>query len=175
MKVLAFAASSSKKSINKQLVAYACHLLSDEFEYEVIDLNDYTLPIFSVDLEEEIGQPENAKAFIEKINVCDSLIVSFAEHNGSYTAAYKNLFDWASRIERNFFQNKPLVALATSPGKGGAKNVLTSAVASMPHFGGNLLGSLSIPSFHDNFDTNNQRITNNELNDQLKILLEKLK
>ena len=54
------ARSSSKKSINKQLAAYAVSLL-DDVEVEVLDLNDYELPLFSEDKEAEIGQPESGK------------------------------------------------------------------------------------------------------------------
>lgn len=54
MKVIAFAASSSKESINKQLVTYAANLIENA-EVEVLDLNDYELPLFSVDKEKRIG------------------------------------------------------------------------------------------------------------------------
>ena len=94
MKLLAFAASSSKKSINKRLVTYACSLMEGA-EVEILDLNDYELPLFSVDREEELGQPKLAHDFLAKIASCDGLIISFAEHNGSFSVAYKNLVDWA--------------------------------------------------------------------------------
>ena len=55
MKVLGFAASSSTKSINKMLVTYAVSLLTDT-EVEILDLNDYELPLFSEDKEEELGK-----------------------------------------------------------------------------------------------------------------------
>ncbi|MCV5754627.1 NAD(P)H-dependent oxidoreductase, partial [Escherichia coli] len=77
----------------------------------VLDLNDYQAPMFSEDKEKEIGQAEGAVAFLRDLAEADALVVSFAEHNGSYPAAYKNLFDWATRIERNVFQNKPVVYL----------------------------------------------------------------
>lgn len=48
MNIIAFAASSSRKSINKQLVRYASTLL-DKAKVEVLDLNDYELPLFSQD------------------------------------------------------------------------------------------------------------------------------
>lgn len=54
MNVIAFAASSSKKSINKQLVTYAASLL-ETARVEVLDLNDFELPLFSVDKEQELG------------------------------------------------------------------------------------------------------------------------
>ena len=173
MKVLGFAASSSRKSINKELVKYALGLL-DQVETEVIDLNDYELPLFSEDKEKEIGQAQLAKDFLEKISESDALVVSFAEHNGSYTAAYKNLFDWCSRINREVFQNKPLVFLASSPGKGGAKNVLELASNSAKYFAGDLKSSLSIPNFYDNFDLETGMLTNETMKAELMSTLKSL-
>lgn len=168
MKIIAFAASSSKKSINKQLVTYAVSLIAGaEVEVEVLDLNDYELPLFSVDREQELGQPQLAQDFFAKIGACDALIISFAEHNGSYTAAYKSLFDWCSRINAKIYQHKPVVLLATSPGAGGAANVLAAAVNSAPHLEGELKASLSIPSFYQNFDVDQACLSNQELNTQL--------
>ncbi|KXF83329.1 NADPH-dependent FMN reductase [Enterovibrio coralii] len=167
MKLLAFAASSSSQSINKALVTYAASLVEGA-EVEVLDINDYEMPLFSSDREAELGQPEQAKAFFQKIGEADAIIVSFAEHNGSYTAAYKNLFDWTSRINQKVYQGKPVVYLATSPGPGGAQTVLGSASTSAPYFGVDLKGSLSIPSFYDNFDMETQQLNNPELVDALK-------
>ncbi|KFN38521.1 MAG: NADPH-dependent FMN reductase [Sulfuricurvum sp. MLSB] len=167
MKVVAFAASSSKNSINKKLVTYAAGLLRN-VEVEILDLNDYELPLFSVDREVQLGHPPLAKDFFDKITQSDGLIISFAEHNGAYTAAYKNLFDWCSRIDSKVFQNKPMVLLATSPGARGASTVLGIATASAPHFGGCVKASVSVPSFMENFDEISGTITNPELRVQLE-------
>ena len=178
MKVLAFAASSSKKSINKQLVRYATHLLLDEnrhqYEVEILDLNDYELPLFSEDREAELGQPQLAKDFLTKIGESDAVIISFAEHNGSYTVAYKNTFDWASRINPKVFQNKQMVFLATSPGPGGASSVLATATTSAPFFEGRVIASFSLPSFYENFDSEQGRITNEDFNTLLMSAVNKL-
>ncbi len=106
LKILAFAATNSRDSINKALISYAARLLADE-EVEIIDINEYEMPLYSVDREREIGIPEQARRFYEKIEDADALLISFAEHNGFYTAAYKNLFDWTSRLDRKVYQDKP--------------------------------------------------------------------
>lgn len=173
MKLLAFAASSSSKSINKTLATYAASLVADA-EVEVLDINDFEMPIFSSDREEQLGQPQQAKEFYAKLGSADAIIVSFAEHNGSYTAAYKNLFDWTSRIDMKVFQNKPVVYLATSPGPGGASTVLNAAATSAPYFAADLKGSLSIPSFYDNFDMQSGQLSNPELLDKLQSVLAQL-
>jgi NAD(P)H-dependent FMN reductase len=174
MKLLAFAASTSKKSINKQLVTYASSLLEGAV-VDVLDLNDYELPLFSVDKEEELGHPALAKAFLLKVASSDAVIISFAEHNGSYSAAYKNLFDWCSRIGQKVFQDKPLVLLSTSPGARGGASVLAAATNSAPFFAGHVKASLSIPSFYDNFDVEHGMLKNEELKIQLVEAVSRLK
>jgi len=170
MKLLAFAASSSSKSINKKLATYAAsHVKHDEgVEIEVLDINDFEMPLFSENKEAQLGQPQQAKDFYAKLGQADAIILSFAEHNGSYTAAYKNLFDWTSRIDQKLFQNKPMVLLSTSPGPGGAATVLAAATASAPYFAGIVKANLSIPNFYDNFDQEKQELTNPEIQVKLE-------
>lgn len=167
MKVIAFAASSSKQSINKQLVTYAASLIEDA-DVEVLDLNDYELPLFSVDIEKDLGQPALAQAFIDKLGSADALVISFAEHNGNYAASWKNLFDWCTRIDQKIFQKKPAILLSTSPGERGGATVLEIAVSSLPRFAAEIKGSMSLPAFYDNFDIESGRVINAEVDKQLR-------
>ena len=66
MKILAFAASNNKQSINRTLASYTAHLVKDA-NVEILDIHDYEMPIFSDDREKELGQPELAKKFFNKI------------------------------------------------------------------------------------------------------------
>ncbi len=166
-KVLAFAASNSSKSINKQLVTHAANVLQKQHmqdaEIEILDLNDYEMPIYSSDREEASGIPDLAQEFFNKIGQADVVLISFAEYNGSYTAAFKNIFDWASRINSKVYQSKPMVLLSTSPGAGGASSVLASAKNSAPFFAAEVKASLSVPSFYDNFDVESGQLANADL------------
>jgi NAD(P)H-dependent FMN reductase len=166
MKLLAFAASNSRKSINRQLVTYASSLIEGT-EVEVLDLNDYELPLFSEDREAEIGHPAPARTFVEKIAASDAVMISFAEHNGSYSAAYKNLFDWSTRISQKVFQDKAMVLLATSPGARGGASVLAAATQSAPFFGGHVTASLAVPGFYENFDVGRGVLRNEQLKAEL--------
>ncbi|MBR9910417.1 MAG: NAD(P)H-dependent oxidoreductase [Gammaproteobacteria bacterium] len=167
MKTLAFAASNSRKSINKDLIRYASTLLPDS-DVDIIDINDYEMPIYNSDLEEAHGIPEAASRFLDKIAAADALLISYAEHNGNYTVAYKNLFDWASRKNREVYQGKPIVMLSTSPGAGGARSVLSLAVESAHFFSGKVMASLSVPEFFKNFDQDKGVLTNLDLVRELK-------
>lgn len=173
MKILAFAASNSTKSINGQLIKYAVSIL-DDVDAEILDLNDFEMPLFSVDREMEWGIPELAHRFYDKISEADALLISHAEHNGSYTVAFKNLYDWTSRINSKVYQGKPLILLATSPGGRGASGVLAAAVKSAPHYGGDLRASLSIPGFYGNFDTETGKVSNPEVQSMLETTLASL-
>ncbi|MEM6626600.1 MAG: NAD(P)H-dependent oxidoreductase [Pseudomonadota bacterium] len=162
MKTLAFAASSSRKSINKRLVAYAAELLARdvmETAIEVVDLNDYDAPLYSIDREMANGVPQAAVDFKAKIASADQILISLAEHNGSYTAAYKSLFDWMSRLEGKVYEGKSVVLLSTSPGGRGGMSVMELAVRTIPFFGAELRGSLLVPKFHEVFDIDKGELT----------------
>ena len=148
--IIALGASSSKNSINKQLASWAASQIVDT-EVNLIDLNDYEMPIFSVDKEQENGIPQLAHDFKEQLGAADGIIISLAEHNGNFSAAFKNIFDWASRIEKSMWLDKPMFLLATSPGARGGKSVLTGAVNDFPHRGGKVVAHFSLPSFDKNF------------------------
>jgi chromate reductase len=170
MKLLAFAASNSKKSINRQLVNYAISLLED-VDTEVLDINDYEMPLYSIDREQEFGIPDLAHRFYARIGEADALLISYAEHNSSYTAAFKSLFDWTSRINGKVYQGKPMIMLATSPGARGAASVLAAATTSAPRFGGELKASLSIANFYENFDVTSGKISNPDIQSELELTL----
>ena len=129
------------------------------------------MPIFSVDIEVEIGQHELAKAFLAKMAEADILVVSLAENNGNYSAAFKNVFDWCSRITGKILQEKPMLLMATSPGERGGANVLEIAKKAFPFYGGNVKATFSLPSFDANFDVEKGQISNPEFDNQLKEII----
>lgn len=167
MKIIAFAGSNSQKSINKQLTVYAASLFENA-DVEILDLNDFEMPLFSVDLEKEIGHHEKAKLFLDKIENADIIVVSLAENNGSYSVAFKNVFDWSSRISKEVFQQKPMLLMATSPGPRGGASVLDIAKNAFPRYGGQIKATFSLPSFNTNFDLEQNKISNSELDKELK-------
>lgn len=164
-KIIAFGASSSKASINKQLATYAANQFKNA-TVEVLDLNDFEMPIYSVDKEKDNGIPQLAQDFYAKLGTADAIVISFAEHNGAYSAAFKNIFDWTSRINAKTFQEKQVLLLATSPGLRGGSSVLEIAKNRFPFQGAVVKGSFSLPSFNDNFDAE-KGITNEDLKNQL--------
>ena len=106
-KIVAFGASSSLNSINKDLATYTASQVPDSASI-VINLIDFEMPIYSTDKEKENGIPDLAYKFKDILKNADGIVISFAEHNGVYTAAFKNIFDWISRIEKVVWYNKPM-------------------------------------------------------------------
>lgn len=166
MKILAFAATNSRASINRALLMHATSRLHSEIiptaEVTFIDLNDYEMPIYSIDREADTGIPAPAQDFFARIGAADALLVSFAEHNGGVTAAWKNLFDWTSRIEMNVFQNKRMVILAASPGPRAGAGVLANQEMLIPHFGGHIVSKLGIGKWAEAWDATAQSLTHPE-------------
>ena len=168
-KIIAFGASSSKQSINKQLATFAANQFQN-VTIEILDLNYYEMPIFSVDKEKENGIHPLAQEFYSKLGSADLIIISFAEHNGNYYTAFKNILDWSSRINAKTFQEKPMLLLATSPGARGGSSVLDIATKRFPFQGGIVKGSFSLPSFFENFDVVNGIIHPEYKNQLLEIV-----
>ena len=153
-KVLAFGASNSKHSINKRFAVFAANSF-ENVEIHIADLNDYELPIYSVDLQREIGVHENALRFYELIKQSDAFIISLAEYNGLHTTAFKNLWDWMSRIPMdkpmNIWNGNPMFLLSTSPGRRPMNNVMKISKELFPHFGTKIIADFHLPSFNHFF------------------------
>jgi NAD(P)H-dependent FMN reductase len=150
IKLLAFGASNSRNSINKQLASYTASRFSD-FETSLVDLNDFPLPVYGIDLEKADGIPENAHTFSNLIAEHDGIIISLAEHNSNYSVAFKNLTDWISRLEGPVWKNKLVFLLSTSPGKRGGSNVMEIALKYMPFAGAKIISHFSLPAFSKNY------------------------
>lgn len=152
--ILAIGASNSSQSINKQLAVYAANQLTDA-DVQVLDLNDYQLPLYAVDLERESGIPENALRFQQRIEESTAIVLSVAEYNGLHTSAFKNLWDWLSRIPRevpmNIWNQKPMLLMSASPSRRQMNNVFKVSKELFPHFGANIVADFYLPSFNHFF------------------------
>lgn len=169
-KIIAFAGSNSKNSINKQLVTYvASHIKT--IDSQVLDLNDFELPLYGIDYEIEHGVPDNAQKFLDLIKSSDGIVLSLAEHNGNYSAAFKNIFDWMSRLDGKVWNDKPMFLMASSPGGRGGATVLEIAKNSFPRMGATIVADFSLPSFQNNFSE--KELLDTDLNDKMNIEINK--
>jgi len=151
MKLLAFGASNSRHSINRQFAGFAASQIEGA-EVNLLDLNAYEMPIYSPDRQKENGIHPLALKFKEQVEEADGIVISFAEYNGSFTAAFKNIYDWVSRIDRKVWMDKPLFLLSTAPGGRGGRSVLEHALLRYHRTHGGPIFDFTLPSFHQNFD-----------------------
>jgi chromate reductase, NAD(P)H dehydrogenase (quinone) len=170
MKILAFSGSNSSKSINHQLVMYAAEQIQGH-QVMALKLNDFEIPVYCIDTEQEDGFPEGVELLMEIIKDSDGIIISLAEHNGNVTAFFKSIMDWLSRLDRSFLKGKQIFLLSTSPGKGAGANALELTKQSFTRYKGNIAAAYSMPAFAGNFSMD--EITDPEEKDKFTIELQK--
>ncbi len=121
-RILAFAGSTRKESFNARLVRIAAEgARSAGADVTVLDLNDYPLPLFDQDLEQEQGMPENAAKLKQLFLDHDGLLIASPEYNSSITPLLKNTIDWVSRPAEGesplaAYRGKVSALMAASPG-----------------------------------------------------------
>ena len=122
-KILVFAGSARKDSINKKLAASAAEMAQAAgADVTLIDLADYVMPLFDQDLEQAEGMPANARAFKQLMIESDGFIIASPEYNSAFSPLLKNVIDWASRSENSeeaplaAYQGKVAAIIAASPG-----------------------------------------------------------
>lgn len=154
-KVLLFAGSNSSESINRKIIEQAAGMLNGH-QASLIDLRDFPMPIFSVDLEKQEGVPEPARRLKELFLEHDAFVVSVAEHNASVTTALKNTMDWVSRSQEDYriLLGKQVWLLSTSPAESGGASALEHAKAIFSILGAEVVGAFAIGRFFDTSEEN---------------------
>lgn len=172
--ILAISGSNSTNSINQLLLEYAVNS-AENLDITMIHLTNFEAPIYSSKIEQEQGFPDSIQELYELIKKHDAFIIAVPEHNGLMPAFFKNIMDWLSRVERKFFNNKPIVLLSTSPGVGGGRRGLEILKNFIGYFDGKVFGTFSLPLFYESFDKEISKIINTHKADELSELLNEFK
>lgn len=128
IKIIAFAGSLRKDSLNKKLLNAVVELKPDNLEIEIIDISD--IPLYNGDLE-DIGIPETVTKFKNKIKNADGILISTPEYNHAIPGVLKNALDWASRPPFNPFSGKAVGIMGATVGLSGT----ISAQENLRHIG----------------------------------------
>ena len=130
IKLLAFAGSLRKDSLNKKLVRAWQQIASAEgIEVTLIELNDYELPIYNGDIESE-SVPKAVRELQHLFAQHDGFLMVTPEYNGAVPAVVKNTLDWMSRPLENgdsgitVMKGKVCGIAAASPGALGGLRAL---------------------------------------------------
>lgn len=122
VRVLAFAGSARRESLNKRLAAAGAAMArAAGGEVTLIDLDDYDMPLYHGDREAEGGLPPAAVRLRDAFLAHDALLIASPENNASVSSALKNALDWLSRPHAGQnglvpYQGKVAALLAASPG-----------------------------------------------------------
>jgi chromate reductase len=98
VKLVAFAGSARRESLNRKLLALAVKAAEEAgAEVTVVDLGVLDLPIYNQDMEAEAGFPQAVLDLKKTLRDSDGFLIASPEHNSSYSALLKNMIDWTSR------------------------------------------------------------------------------
>ncbi len=160
-KVLAFAGSARRDSLNKKLSRVAADRAKQAgLDVTWIDLRDYPMPLYDGDLEAEQGIPDNARKLRALLDQHQGLIVVSPEYNSFITPLMKNTLDWISRPDGDIdglasFRNKVALVMSASPGGFGGMRSLALIRQLLSHLGVTVLPEqLALPKAHEAFADN---------------------
>lgn len=130
IRILAFAGSTRRDSLNRRLIDVAASIARDAgAEVMLLDLNDYPLPLYNGDLEAKEGLPDAALRLKAVFKSHDALLIASPEYNSSVPPLLKNTLDWISREWQGEsgllpYQQKLAAIMAASPGALGGIRML---------------------------------------------------
>lgn len=160
-KILAFAGSARKDSVNKKLVKIAIKgAKAAGAEVTYLDFRDLPLPLYDEELEEAKGLPENALKLKALMKAHQGFLIACPEYNSSITPLLKNVIDWASRPEPGepslvCFKEKVAVLMSASPGGLGGLRGLIHVRSILSNIGVLVLpGQKAVGNAHQAFDEN---------------------
>ena len=141
-RILVFGGSLRRDSWNQKLASVAAAgAKAAGAEVTLISLNDFPMPLFNEDLEDESGMPEGAKQLKQLMFEHHGLIIASPEYNSSITAALKNAIDWVSRTTSEdeppmaAFTGKVAALCSASPGALGGMRGLVHLRAILGNIG----------------------------------------
>ena len=130
IKLLAFAGSTRRDSLNRKLIQAATAIAQKAgAEVTLLDLNEYPMPLYNGDLEAKEGLPESALRLKSVFKAHDALMIASPEYNSSVPPTLKNTLDWVSREWQGEsgslpYQNKLAAIMSASPGALGGMRML---------------------------------------------------
>ena len=119
MKLLAFAASLRKESVNKRLLSKAVEIAGRHgAEIDHADFREFDMPHYDFDLQQAEGIPPGAQELGRRISEADGIMIASPEYNHSIPGTLKNAIDWLSRIDPVPLNGACVMLMSASPGHG---------------------------------------------------------
>jgi len=154
LKVLVFAASLRKDSLNRKLAALA-RRAAEEYgaTVDLASMDEFDVPAYNFDIETEDGLPAGAHEFRKRLIDNDAFIISSPEYNGAMPGILKNLIDWTSRFRPQPFDTRHGLLVSASPSFAGGNRGLWSLRVPFEHLGARIYPDMfSLARAHQAFD-----------------------
>jgi len=153
-KILAFAGSNRKESVNRKALALAVSGARETgADVTVADLRDFDMPIYDADFHHDNGVPKSMLALRELMLSANGLLIACPEYNASITPLLKNTIDWLSQSvdehDKAVFGNKVCGLLGASPGGFGTIRALPHVAYIFSNLGTVVLPVVAVPKAHE--------------------------
>jgi NAD(P)H-dependent FMN reductase len=154
IKVLVFAASLRRGSLNQRLAQLAAAVVEEQGgTADLAAMRDFDCPSYDGDVERESGAPAPAQRLRERLVAADAFIIASPEYNASMPGCLKNLIDWASRIRPQPFNGRQGMLISASPSMAGGNRGLWSLRVPLEHLGARVYPDMfSLAQAHEAFD-----------------------
>lgn len=174
-RILAFAGSARRESLNRKFLAVAVRAAEDAgCDVTLADLNELSLPLYHGDLEDKGGLPGNALKLIGLITSHRGLLIASPEYNSMITPLLKNTIDWCTRGDDNPFEGKIAAVISASPGTLGGVRSLAMAQALLLKLGCSVVpGQCYLANAGKGFDAEG-RLVDARVEKHLRTLMAKL-
>lgn len=158
-KILAFAGSARRESLNVRLLKVAAEgARAVGAAVTLVDMNEHRFPIFDEDFEADRGTPAAVTAFKALMKAHDGFLIASPEYNSSFSPLLKNTIDWATRPAEGetpleCFRGKVAGLVSASPGYYGGYRGLQQVRYVLGNIGVVVLPDMfALPKAHEAFE-----------------------
>jgi chromate reductase, NAD(P)H dehydrogenase (quinone) len=118
MRVLAFAASARRGSLNRKLIELAASLAHEvaDVDLDLAHFAEFAMPVYDGDSHAAEGLPPGAEALRHRLERADATMIAAPEYNFSIAAPLKNAIDWVSRVRPMPWRGRSIYLMSASPG-----------------------------------------------------------
>ncbi len=156
-------ASNSSTSINREVAKK----VNEHLDLNILDINQELIPMYSPQLEAK-GIPDEITRIYDAIKAEDKVVIFTPEYNGYTTPYFKNIFDWVSRVEHAFLQDKDVKVVTVTPGAMGGASVRSILETSLPFFGAKSVATYGFGEFFT-------KVEKGELDTDLEAIVQMIK
>lgn len=172
-RILAFAGSSRRESWNRKVLEVAVAGARDAHAVvTVVNLADYSMPIYNADWHEEHGVPPAMRELRALMMASNGLLIASPEYNTSITPLLKNTIDWLSQdVDGDSgyapFTDKVGGLMGASNGGFGTIRALPHVSHILANLGVLMLPVVAVPTVSKAFDDTGTTMTNDRLKKRL--------